>query len=79
MVRTNRLLLIRQSLHEMHKILSWDFSALLNPKIKNGVEIPAAPLWQVYNGETIQLNAGDTLKVNAMRIGFKPATIEYVY
>ncbi len=65
--------------NEMHKILSWDFSALLNPKIKNGVEIPAAPLWQVYNGETIQLNAGDTLKVNAMRIGFKPATIEYVY
>ncbi len=65
--------------NEMHTIMSWDFGILVNPKLKNGQEVSAAPAWQVYDGKTIQLNAGDTLKVNALRIGYKSASIDYVY
>ena len=37
----------------------------------------AKPVWDVYNGEVIPLSKGDTLMVNAMRIGFLPAVITY--
>ncbi len=65
--------------NEMHKVTSWDMGIMFNPKLKNGQEIPAAPVWEIYNGQSIQLNAGDTLKVNALRIGYKAATLNYVY
>ena len=47
-------------------------------KWKNGDKQPAPPTWNVYDGEVIPLKNGDTLHVNAMRIGYKPAVIEYV-
>jgi hypothetical protein len=50
----------------------------MSAKVKNGQQLPAPPVWQVYDGEVIKLNEGDTLQVNAMRIGYKPAIIEYV-
>lgn len=36
------------------------------------------PIWNVYDGDVIRLNKGETLHVNAMRIGYKPALIDYV-
>lgn len=60
-----------------HAIQSWDFG-MLNGKIKNGQQLPAAPVWQVYNGETIKLTKGDALYVNAHRIGYKPTIIKYI-
>ena len=62
----------------MHKIASWDFGILFNPKLKNGQEVPATPVWQVYDDKSIHLDPGDTLKVNAMRIGYKVAAIDFI-
>jgi arylsulfatase A-like enzyme len=61
---------------QLHTVTSWDMIIMTNAK-KNGDKIAAAPVWQVYNGETIQLAKGETLQVNAMRIGYKPAIIDY--
>ena len=62
---------------EMHTIRSWDFGTMFNSKL-NGQQVAAQPVWQVYKGETIQLETTDTLKVNALRIGYKAATLDYV-
>jgi arylsulfatase A-like enzyme len=59
---------------EMHTALTWDYTWIFNPAI-NGTKKPAAPIWTIYEGETIHVNKGDTLIVNAMRIGFKPAEL----
>ena len=61
-----------------HTISSWDFRTLLNPEFENGQKFTADPVWQVYNKEPIRLNTGDTLKVDAMRIGYQAAEIDYV-
>jgi len=38
------------------------------------------PAWKVYKeGSTIELQPGDTLKINALRIGYQPATEECVF
>jgi len=63
----------------IHTVASWDFSMVMTNKMKDVKSLPAAPSWNVYAGETIQLNKGDTLKVNAMRIGYKASVVEYVY
>jgi hypothetical protein len=63
---------------QLHTVTSWDGSIVMSAKVKNGQQLPAPPVWQVYDGEVIKLNEGDTLQVNAMRIGYKPAIIEYV-
>jgi len=57
--------------------MSCDFGTLFNPKLI-GQQVSTQPVWQVYKGETIQVNAGDTLKINALRIGYKAATLDYV-
>ena len=62
---------------EMHTIQSWDAAYVTNA-IKNGGKRIAAPVWQVYKGGVIPVNSGDTLKVNAMRIGYKPALADYI-
>jgi N-sulfoglucosamine sulfohydrolase len=62
---------------EWHSIQSWDFGFVFNT-LKNGDKRPAAPVWQVYQGEVIPVQAGDTLKVNAMRIGYRAALVDYV-
>ena len=61
---------------EMHTVRTWDFTYVYSPKI-NGTKRPAAPVWDVYQGGPIHLEKGDTLLVNAMRIGFKPAELRY--
>jgi N-sulfoglucosamine sulfohydrolase len=60
---------------ELHTIQSYDFGYAFGRK--NGGMQPAAPVWQVYNGEVIRLENGDTLLVNAMRIGYKAAVLSY--
>ena len=56
---------------------SWD-AAWVAGTIQNGTTVPAAPVWQVYAGQPIKLQPGDKLLVNALRIGYAPATAEYV-
>jgi N-sulfoglucosamine sulfohydrolase len=63
---------------QLHTITSWDASMVMSANVKFGQQIPAALVWQVYDGETIKLQKGDTLNVNAMRIGYKPAIIDYI-
>jgi N-sulfoglucosamine sulfohydrolase len=63
--------------NEMHTVRSWDFETIFNSKL-NGQQVAAQPVWRVYKGEAIQLDATDTLKVNALRIGYKVATLDYV-
>jgi hypothetical protein len=63
--------------HEMHTVQTWDYGYVFSVA-KNGTQRPAAPIWQVYNGGTIPISRGDTLKVNAMRIGYKPAETTYI-
>lgn len=63
----------------MKPVQSWDFGVIFKPDIE-GTEQPLPESWDVYkNNEVIHLNKGDTLKVNAMRIGFTPATVDFVY
>jgi arylsulfatase A-like enzyme len=64
---------------QMHIIYSWDFGSLFNPSLKNGQPVKAAAVWQLYKGELIPMSTGDTLKINALRIGYKPALKDYVY
>jgi len=68
-----------ESSEAMHTITSWDARMLFNPSLKNGQKIVAVPSWQVYQGEAIKLNIGDTLMVKALRIGFREADLEFVY
>ena len=61
----------------IHLIQTYDFAFAFGKK--NGGTQTANPVWQVYNGEVIQLEKGDTLIVNAMRIGFKAAVLDYIH
>ena len=61
---------------EEHIVRTWDFAYLSG--VKTGIKIKAPPVWQVYDDEVINLQPGDTLKLNAMRIGFKPSAADYV-
>lgn len=58
-------------------VQSWDFE-VLSGNVKNGTRLRAQQIWKVYDGETITLQQGDTLKINAMRIGYKATGAEYV-
>jgi hypothetical protein len=62
---------------KQHKVITWDMD-MFRKLDRNGTLLPAAPVWQVYDGEILKLQKGDTLQVNAMRIGYKPALIDYV-
>ncbi|GAB4037045.1 sulfatase-like hydrolase/transferase [Spirosoma gilvum] len=59
----------------MHTVQSWDLIILTGGK--SGGQKPADPVWDVYDGEVIPLGVGDTLHVNAMRIGYKASTLDY--
>ncbi|MCY0854089.1 sulfatase [Cupriavidus sp. D39] len=65
-----------------HVVQSWDYERLAGELFgkgfaKIGDMRPVPPNWSVYGGETIPLRPGEILHVNAMRIGFKPAAIDY--
>jgi N-sulfoglucosamine sulfohydrolase len=59
----------------MHEIKTWDFGLVYGNR--NGTKVPAPKTWKVYNGEKIQMQKGDRLIVNTMRIGYKPATTKF--
>ena len=63
---------------EMHAVTNWDITMIFGNSVSNGQLISAQPVWQVYDGKTIWLAQGDTLLVQAMRIGFKPSALEYI-
>jgi len=60
---------------EMYEIKTWDFGLVYGNR--NGMKVAAPPSWKVYNGEKIKLKKGDSLIVNTMRIGYKPAVIKF--
>ncbi|HDR9799174.1 TPA: sulfatase [Burkholderia cenocepacia] len=72
-----------------HTVLSWDFERLagemLPPKLGArfahlGDQRPVSPAWSVYDaGRVIPLRPGDVLHVNAMRIGYTAATLDYPF
>ncbi len=65
------------TLPEPRTIQSWDFGMVFK-MVKNGQKTFATPTWSVYNDEFIQLKKDDTLKVNAMRIGYEASEIRFV-
>jgi hypothetical protein len=60
---------------EMHEIKTWDFGSVRGNR--NGTKVPAPKTWEVYNGEKIQMQKGDSLIVNTMRIGYKPSITKF--
>jgi N-sulfoglucosamine sulfohydrolase len=58
-------------------VQSWDFGIIFS-SLHNGDSLSMSPAWQVYQGKPILLKPGDTLKVNARRIGYKPATSQFI-
>lgn len=61
---------------EMHIVQSWDMAYGMG-FAKGGASVPAQPVWSVYDGTPVTLTKGDTLVVNAMRIGYKAAIAKY--
>lgn len=61
---------------DMHTVQTWDMGHVFNTA-KNGTKKATQPVWQVYKGNIIPLMEGDTLIVNAMRIGYKAAIAKF--
>jgi N-sulfoglucosamine sulfohydrolase len=63
----------------IRRVISYDFGTLMNQELSNK-QMPLPDIWEVYkNNEIIKLGQGDTLKVSAMRIGYKDTRIDFVY
>ncbi len=62
---------------DLHVVQTWDMK-FASGIIRNGSRMPAAPVWNVYKGEDIQTADNDTLRINSMRIGYKPTIVTYV-
>ncbi|WP_020423796.1 sulfatase [Cupriavidus sp. WS] len=65
-----------------HIVQSWDYERLAGELFggnfaRLGDKRPAAPAWTVYGGEVIPLAPGEILHVNAMRIGYRAARVDY--
>ncbi|WP_084545854.1 sulfatase [Cupriavidus malaysiensis] len=66
-----------------HVVQSWDYERLAGEMLgkgfaKVGDMRPVPQAWTVYDNEVIALKPGEILHVNAMRIGYAPARIDYV-
>jgi len=67
-----------QALISKRKTKSWDFGFTIDQnKTVDSVDVPH--IWKVYQGETIKLEKGQTLLINAHRIGYLPTEITYTY
>ena len=67
---------------ELHAVRSWDYQNLyrelgIGDFPKNGEWVAAPRRWIVYDDGVIPLAKGDTLHVNAMRIGYLASEIAY--
>jgi hypothetical protein len=60
-----------------HVITTWDYGTVAG-RAQNGQPISVEKPWEVYNGGVIALQKGDTIEVNAHRIGFLPAVTNYI-
>ncbi|MAO15469.1 MAG: sulfatase [Bacteroidota bacterium] len=58
-------------------IKTWDFFYLMPHNNKKTVTVPKP--WNVYTGGNISLKKGQTIQVNAHRIGYKPTEIIYKF
>ena len=61
----------------VRNIKTWDFFYLMPQNGKKTVTVPKP--WKVYSGGNIPLKKGQTLQVNAHRIGYKPTELIYKY
>lgn len=59
------------------RIKSWDFKSLYPRNTKNTVQVSKP--WKVYSSGTIPLKKGQTILVNARRIGYLPTEIWYKF
>ena len=57
-------------------VRTWDYGSLTGAA-KNGTELDVVQPWKVYDQKPISLQKGDKLIVQAMRIGFDPATADF--
>jgi len=65
-----------QALNSKRSTKSWDFGFTIDQnKIVDFVDVPQS--WKVYQGETIKLEKGQTLLINAHRIGYSPSEETY--
>ncbi|MXN75680.1 sulfatase-like hydrolase/transferase [Burkholderia sp. 4701] len=70
---------------ESHTVQSWDVQVLLGDlgfgaalgALRNGAVQPAPARWSIYDGGVLALGKGDILHVNAHRIGYTAALIDY--
>lgn len=62
---------------QLLSVRSWDYGMIFNT-VKNGQQVVKAPVWEIYQDEVIRLQPGDTLIVNAQRIGYLPAPQKFV-
>ncbi|MEC7263201.1 MAG: sulfatase [Bacteroidota bacterium] len=58
-------------------IKTWDFFYLMPQNGKTRVTVPKP--WTVYSGGNVPLKKGQTIQVNAHRIGYRPTEIIYNY
>ena len=58
-------------------VKTWDFLRIYGT-VKNGETIEVGPSWNVYDGKPVKLQKGEKILVNAQRIGYQPATNEFV-
>ena len=56
---------------------SWDFAYIMGNKEVTTVTVPKP--WKVYSGGTIPLKKGQTILVNAQRIGYRPTEKVFLY
>ena len=55
----------------VREINTWDFFYLMPGNDATTVEVPVP--WEVYSGGTVPLKPGQTIQVNARRIGYLPS------
>jgi N-sulfoglucosamine sulfohydrolase len=59
-----------------HLVKTWDYGLTMG-MFKSGSTLPVQPVWNVYDGKPVRLEKGDTLVVNAMRIGYKASIASF--
>ena len=59
----------------IRNIRTWDFQFYIPRNDSNTIEVPKP--WNVYTGGTIPLKKGQTIQVNAHRIGYLPTELSY--
>jgi hypothetical protein len=67
---------------EMIKRRIWSRDMFYAGDVKGKLDgdiIKVSPPWTIYQGGVVKLKKGETLIVDAMRIGYLPAIVKYTY